>query len=89
MGNLRCVTPAIEPTTLSSITTATIITTDEAKDISGRQFLVGGNSVALLSWQVTPIAKRDLSEGIWGVEEIGEHIRNSKDNWPPVNPMRG
>ena len=63
--------------------------TDEAKDISGRQFLVGGNSVALLSWQVTPIAKRDLSEGIWGVEEIGEHIRNSKDNWPPVNPMRG
>ena len=63
--------------------------TDEAKDISGRQFLVGGNSVALLSWQVTPIAKRDLSEGLWGVEEIGEHIRNSKDNWPPVNPMRG
>jgi len=63
--------------------------TDEAKDISGRQFLVGGNSVALLSWQVTPIAKRNLSEGIWGVEEIGEHIRNSKDNWPPVNPMRG
>lgn len=63
--------------------------TDEAKDISGRQFLVGGNSVALLSWQVTPIAKRDLSEGIWGVEEIGEHIRNSQDNWPPVNPMRG
>ncbi len=63
--------------------------TDEAKDISGRQFLVGGNSVALLSWQVTPIAKRDLSEGIWGVEEIGEHIRNSRDNWPPVNPMRG
>ena len=63
--------------------------TDEAKDISGRQFLVGGNSVALLSWQVTPIAKRDLSEGIWGVEEIGEHIRNSQDNWPPINPMRG
>lgn len=63
--------------------------TDEAKDISGRQFLVGGNSVALLSWQVTPIAKRDLSEGIWGVEEIGEHIRNTKDNWPPINPMRG
>ena len=63
--------------------------TDEAKDITGRQFLVGGNSVSLLSWQVTPIAKRDLSEGIWGVEEVGELIQASKDNWPPVNPMRG
>jgi len=63
--------------------------TDEAKDITGRQFLVGGNSVSLLSWQVTPIAKRDLSDGIWGVEEIGEKIEASKDNWPPINPMRG
>ena len=63
--------------------------TDEAKDISGRQFLVGGNSVSLLSWQVTPIAKRSLSEGLWGVEEIGEKIQASKDNWPPINPMRG
>ena len=63
--------------------------TDEAKDISGRQFLVGGNSVSLLSWQVTPIAKRDLADGLWGVEEIGEKIQASKDNWPPINPMRG
>jgi NAD(P)-dependent dehydrogenase (short-subunit alcohol dehydrogenase family) len=63
--------------------------TDEAKDITGRQFLVGGNSVSLLSWQVTPIAKRDLSDGIWGVEEIGEKIEASKENWPPINPMRG
>ena len=63
--------------------------TDEAKDISGRQFLVGGNGVNLLSWQLTPIAKRSLSEGIWGVEEIGEKIQESKENWPPINPMRG
>ena len=63
--------------------------TDEAKDISGRQFLVGGNSVSLLSWQVTPIAKRNLADGLWGVEEIGEKIQASKDNWPPINPMRG
>lgn len=63
--------------------------TDEAKDISGRQFLVGGNSVSLLSWQVTPIAKRDLAEGVWGVAEIGEHIEASKEHWPPINPMRG
>ena len=63
--------------------------TDEAKDVSGRQFLVGGNSVSLLSWQVTPIAKRDLSDGVWGVEEIGEKILESREAWPPINPMRG
>ena len=63
--------------------------TDEAKDVTGRQFLVGGNSVQLLSWQLTPIAKRPLEEGIWGVEEIGELILEGKDNWPPINPMRG
>ncbi len=62
--------------------------TDDAKDVSGRQFLVGGNSVTLLSWQLTPIASRDLAEGFWDVAEIGEKISASKDNWPPVNPMR-
>ncbi len=63
--------------------------TDEAKEITGRQFLVGGNSVNLLSWQLTPIANRDLSDGLWGVEEIGELIQASIENWPPINPMRG
>jgi len=63
--------------------------TDDAKDISGRQFLVGGNTVTLLSWQLTPIANRDLSEGFWDVAEIGEKIAASKAQWPPVNPMRG
>ena len=63
--------------------------TDEAKDVTGRQFLVGGNSVQLLSWQLTLIGKRSLEDGIWGVEEIGEKILASKEHWPPVNPMRG
>ncbi|MEQ8690432.1 MAG: SDR family oxidoreductase [Pseudomonadales bacterium] len=63
--------------------------TDEAKDVTGRQFLVGGNSVSLLSWQITPIAKRPLEDGLWGVEEIGEKILEGKDAWPPINPMRG
>ncbi len=63
--------------------------TDEAKDVTGRQFLVGGNSVSLLSWQLTPIAKRSLEDGLWGVQEIGEIIMDTKDNWPPINPMRG
>jgi NAD(P)-dependent dehydrogenase (short-subunit alcohol dehydrogenase family) len=62
---------------------------DEAKEVSGRQFLIGGNNVSLLSWQITPIADRSLEEGPWDVAEIGEKILASKEQWPPVNPMRG
>ena len=63
--------------------------TDDAKDVSGRQWLIAGNSVSLLSWQVTPIAQRSSSGEVWGVAEIGEKILASKENWPPVNPLRG
>ena len=63
--------------------------TDDAKEVSGRQFLIGGNSVQLLSWQLTPIADKPLEEGTWDVSEIGEKILASKENWPPVNPLRG
>ncbi|MEQ8485898.1 MAG: SDR family oxidoreductase [Pseudomonadales bacterium] len=62
---------------------------DEAKDVSGRQFLIGGNNVSLLSWQLTPIADRPLDQGPWDVAEIGEKILASKEQWPPINPMRG
>jgi NAD(P)-dependent dehydrogenase (short-subunit alcohol dehydrogenase family) len=63
--------------------------TDEAKDISGRQWLVAGNNVSLLSWQVTPIAQAAADAQPWAVADIGEKILASKDNWPPVNPLRG
>lgn len=63
--------------------------TDEAKEVSGRQFLIGGNNVSLLSWQLTPIANKPLEEGTWDVAEIGEKILASKEQWPPINPMRG
>ena len=63
--------------------------TDEAKDITGRQCLIAGNRVSLLSWQVTPIANRDLDQGFWDVAEIGEKILASKETWPPINPLRG
>jgi NAD(P)-dependent dehydrogenase (short-subunit alcohol dehydrogenase family) len=62
---------------------------DEAKDVTGRQFLIGGNNVQLLSWQLTPIANKPLEEGPWDVADIGERILASKDQWPPINPMRG
>ena len=62
---------------------------EDAKDVTGRQWLVAGNNVSLLSWQVTPIAQRELSEGFWDVGEIGETILASKENWPAINPLRG
>jgi len=73
----ECVSPAI-----------VWLCTDEAKEISGRQWLIAGNNVQLLSWQLTPIASRDVSEGPWDVEEIGQKILESKAKWPPINPMR-
>ena len=63
--------------------------TDEAKEITGRQWLIAGNNVQLLSWQLTPIAERDIAQGPWDVADIGERILASKDSWPPINPMRG
>jgi NAD(P)-dependent dehydrogenase (short-subunit alcohol dehydrogenase family) len=63
--------------------------TDEAKEVTGRQWLVAGNNVQLLSWQLTPIADRDVADGPWEVAEIGAKILASKDAWPPINPMRG
>jgi NAD(P)-dependent dehydrogenase (short-subunit alcohol dehydrogenase family) len=63
--------------------------TDEAKDISGRQWLVAGNNVSLLSWQVTPIAQASANAKPWAVADIGEKILASKEAWPPVNPLRG
>jgi NAD(P)-dependent dehydrogenase (short-subunit alcohol dehydrogenase family) len=62
--------------------------TDEAKDVSGRQFLVAGNNVSLLSWQITPIASKEQKDAPWDVEAIGAKILASKDAWPPINPMR-
>ena len=63
--------------------------TDEAKDISGRQWLVAGNNVSLLSWQLTPIAQASADAEPWAVADIGKKILASKDQWPPVNPLRG
>ena len=63
--------------------------TDEAKDITGRQWLIGGNNVSVLSWQLTPIADKPLEDGPWDVADIGERILASKESWPPINPLRG
>ncbi|MDP6375677.1 MAG: SDR family oxidoreductase [Pseudomonadales bacterium] len=62
--------------------------TDDAKDVTGRQFTVGGNRVNLLSWQTTEIARKDPLDEPFTVEEIGEHMRVSMENWPRLlKPM--
>ncbi|XOV85320.1 MAG: SDR family NAD(P)-dependent oxidoreductase [bacterium] len=61
---------------------------DDANDITGRQFCVGGNRVSMLSWQVDELARRDPAATTWTPSEIGEEIRASMDRWPKLlGPM--
>ena len=62
---------------------------DEAKEVTGRTWLVAGNRVSMLSWQLTELATKDEDDGPWDVDEVGEAILATKDNWAPINPMRG
>lgn len=55
---------------------------DDAKDVTGRQFLVSGNSVQLLSWQAHDIAVKDNTDGPWTVAEIGEKVAATFEKWP-------
>ena len=63
--------------------------TDEAKDVTGRTWLVAGNTVSLLNWQLQTVARKDESEEPWDVEDVGEAILSTKESWPPINPTRG
>jgi NAD(P)-dependent dehydrogenase (short-subunit alcohol dehydrogenase family) len=59
---------------------------DEAKDITGRQFVISGNRVLLLYPAAFQIADKDAGEGPWTPREIGERIRKSVSDWPePAN----
>jgi len=59
---------------------------DEAKDITGRQFVISGNRVLLLHPAVVKIADKEAGEGPWAPQEIGERIRESMSEWPePIN----
>jgi NAD(P)-dependent dehydrogenase (short-subunit alcohol dehydrogenase family) len=55
---------------------------DEAADITGRQFVISGNRVTLLYPAAYLIAERDHSEEAWKPSEIGEKIRKSMADWP-------
>jgi NAD(P)-dependent dehydrogenase (short-subunit alcohol dehydrogenase family) len=55
---------------------------DEAADITGRQFVISGNRVSLLYPAQFKIAEKDGGEGPWSPSEIGQQIRKSMDEWP-------
>ena len=55
---------------------------DEAKEVTGRTFMVAGNNVKLISWQSQTIAIKDNTEEPWSVTEIGEQIRENFEQWP-------
>ena len=61
---------------------------DDAGDVTGRQFCVGGNRVSMLSWQVDVLAERDPTGDTWTPAEIGDALRDTMDRWPkPLGPM--
>ncbi len=62
--------------------------TDDANHVTGRQFCAGGNRVSLLSWQVLEIAQGDPSGAPFSVEEIGERMAATIEDWPRLlKPM--
>ncbi len=62
--------------------------TDDAKDVTGRQFCVGGNRISLLSWQVLTIGQHAPKDGPWTVDDVDAAMKASRDQWPrPLKPM--
>lgn len=62
---------------------------DEAKDVTGRTFLVSGNSVQLLSWQAQEICAKDNTDEPWSVADIHEAVHTNFDKWPKgIQPTR-
>ena len=63
--------------------------TDEAKEVSGRQFLVAGNNVRCCRGRLTPIASKDQNDAPWCGQSHRRKDSRQQGNWPPINPMRG
>jgi NAD(P)-dependent dehydrogenase (short-subunit alcohol dehydrogenase family) len=55
---------------------------DEAADITGRQFVISGNRVNLLYPAAHPIADKGAEEDAWTPDEIGQKIKASMADWP-------
>lgn len=55
---------------------------EDAKDVTGRTFLVSGNSVSLLSWQSHGLVSKENTEEPWSPSDIGEALREGMEKWP-------
>jgi len=55
---------------------------DEAKAVTGRTFLVQGNSVTLISWQSHMLASKDNTEEPWSVADVGKVVMENFEKWP-------
>ena len=55
---------------------------DDAKDVTGRTFLVTGNTVQLLSWQSQTVCQKDNTEGPFEVSDIGDAVKANFEHWP-------
>ncbi len=76
-----------EPLAPEKVSPAVVwLCSDEAADITGRIFAVGGNKVSLLAWQALEIASRPNDQGPWDVATIGEKIRAASADFP--EPVR-
>ncbi|MDE2924209.1 MAG: SDR family oxidoreductase [Acidobacteriota bacterium] len=76
-----------EPLAPEKVSPAVVwLCTDDAADITGRIFAVGGNKVSLLAWQSLEIASRPNDQDPWDVAAIGEKIRAASADFP--TPVR-
>ncbi len=55
---------------------------EQAQEITGRQFVISGNRVSLLYPAAIQIADDDAVEKTWTPQEIGDQIRDSMAKWP-------
>ena len=62
--------------------------TDDAANVTGRQFCAGANRISLLSWQVSEIAQGDPMDSSMTVDEVGERMDATMEDWPKLlRPM--
>ncbi len=62
--------------------------TDDAANVTGRQFCAGANRISLLSWQVSEIAQGDPMDSPMTVDEVGERMDATMEDWPKLlRPM--
>ncbi len=65
------------------------ICSDEASDITGRQFVISGNRVSVLVPTQFKIVEGDPAAGPWKPAEIGAQIRASMEQWPAPATVEG